>query len=209
MRDRGYTLVELLVATAIGALLLTSVLAALYFSSRLMTWIGTRTDVDSSGLLGLAQLSTDLRLASFPSITINQGPFAISLVREDSSTSNVAAFQPETDGNGHTQFTIYYYDAPGQVLVRKTWNQTLNPAGITPTGDLLSSAQLTTVSTTKSGTEHPVASNVQAIICNPPVYPALTPIPGIDVKLQIQATAPNGQTCVETVETMVMPRNHP
>jgi prepilin-type N-terminal cleavage/methylation domain-containing protein len=204
-RQAAYTLAELLVAMAIGSLLLTAVVVTFASIARLMRWVGARADLGSATLLSLDALSRELRTSAFESITIVSGPTVLAFQVQDPAAANPATYVP---AHG---YVIYYDDGHGN-FVRKTWTDT-QPPSLTPdpltTASRLSPAQVAQIVATPDGSEHVVASGVVSVTCSPSVFPTTDVVAGVAVSLQVQKPISSSQIVSQTVTTMIYPRNHP
>ena len=109
-RSRGFTLVEMLIATAVGGLVLSAVMAMSLFSARSFAAIGNYVDLDIKSRTALDTMTSDIRQAdalvgassnslSFRMVDISVTPHATNLLR-------------------------YAYDPTGKTLTRSYLSQT-------------------------------------------------------------------------------------
>ncbi|MHB2015589.1 MAG: PilW family protein [Candidatus Xenobia bacterium] len=202
---RGLSLVELLVATGVGSLLLSAALVAFVSAGRLLQWSGVHTEVGSSCILALRGLGREVRESSWANLTINASPaFQLAFRMQDGDTKDLSSYTPAN------QFITYYYDGQN-TLVRKTWdggNPSLTGPDPFATGRLTND-QLAQLVTTKNGTEHVVVRNVVAVSVTPTVFPTVTGVDGIAIWVRVEKPINDEQSVQQVVTTTVYPRNHP
>lgn len=107
-RCGGFTLVEMLIATAVGGLVLSAVMAMSLFSARSFAAIGNYVDLDIKSRTALDTMTSDIRQA----------------LDLSSATSNSLSFHLVDIGTGATNVLQYTYDPSGKTLRRSYLGQT-------------------------------------------------------------------------------------
>jgi len=112
----AFTLVEVLVASTIGSLVLAGVLSSFLFLGRTGARIAQYNDMQGQVRIGLERFTEDVRMAS--AITWN-GNLSITLTVPNSYTSNsnqvTYAFDPDTPELSPTHTGECFYSKPGDV----------------------------------------------------------------------------------------------
>lgn len=106
-RSRGFTLVEMLIATAVGGLVLSAVMAMSLFSARSFAAIGNYVDLDIKSRTALDTMTSDIRQA----------------LDLSSASSNGLSFHMVDIGTGTTNVLQYIYDPSGKTLRRSYLGQ--------------------------------------------------------------------------------------
>ena len=96
------TLVELMVATGVGSIVLAAVLALFLFSARSFAALGNYVDLDNKSRNALDTMSSDIRQADFLS----------------SYDTNKLVFQTTDPATSNTLNLTYFYDAGATTLTR-------------------------------------------------------------------------------------------
>jgi prepilin-type N-terminal cleavage/methylation domain-containing protein len=105
-RYHGFTLVEMLVATAVGGLVLAAVMAMSLFSARSFAAISNYVDLDIKSRTALDTMTSDIRQAS----------------DLFNASSNSLSFHLVDIGTGATNVLQYTYDPSGKTLKRSLVN---------------------------------------------------------------------------------------
>jgi prepilin-type N-terminal cleavage/methylation domain-containing protein len=212
MRRRGFTLLELVIAMCVSAVIMTSLYQLFLSGARVYARSQARADLQASGLAGMALLVRDLRATSISTLTVETDGAdptpAIALRVEDPDLVGSAIFAPSAS------FVVYYLDRDAHRLIRKTWPRTdvadlsLSPDPISA-GRRLTAEELAKICAAPNGTEAPVAHFVSEFTASPARFPSLAPLPSLGVTLTLEQAISSDQTVREVVSDSAIPRNRP
>jgi hypothetical protein len=184
----GLSLVELVIAVSIGAVLFLIAAQLMVATRRLFTTLQAHALVQSTGQIAIGRFAEELRLAAPTTLTVDDpnigGAHVIHLA---------ISFRPQADnGIGMTRhfspapyFVIYFYDMARQAWCRTTWDNTPQtwqypPPDPLTTNQRLAAADLKAIlSHLPSSTVKTLASHVtmvQAYVTVPEQPPQLTPL---------------------------------
>src|SRR2546421_7053201 len=107
-RCQAMTLVELMVATGVGSIVLAAVMALSLFSARSFAALGNYVDLDIKSRTALDQMSSDIRQAD----------------KLTAATTNSLTFQTTDPNTSNTVSLVYTYRPSAQTLTRTYNGQT-------------------------------------------------------------------------------------
>lgn len=206
---RGFTLIEIVIASAISLLIMTAVAQLFVSGGRIFARGQTRADLQASGLVGLNRLVGELRRTSLDTLTVTATPTstpkAVAFRIEDLHVGQPALFAPSS------VFVLYYLDADKHAMIRKTWpsgnDVTINPDPIV-NNRRLSAAEIALICTHPNGTEHAAAACVGDLTVSPQSFPGITPVGTVQITLSLQQEVSSSEILKSTVTDAVYVRNH-
>jgi hypothetical protein len=115
VRQSGYSLVDLLVALAVGGGLMASTVTLLHLGLRAWLWGAARVEAQQSARYALERLASELREAGFDPTVAGIAPVVVAEPAR-------IAFQRDFNGNGvvdPTRERVTYVLRPGQTTLRR------------------------------------------------------------------------------------------
>lgn len=208
MRRRGYTLMEIIVASSVLALLVTSLCGLLNGVGSIYLRSSTKSSLQDGGMVSLSMLTTEMRRSAFSLLTIDCGsssrPPCLAFRTMDPLDPSNMIFTPLP------YFVLYFYDDAQRSLKRKTWRAS-DPVSLSPDPVLLnrrlSPDEVAAICRSSNGSERTIAGEVDALTVSPDHFPAVSEVGTVDVTLRLSRPIDSTTTCVETVRTSVQLRN--
>lgn len=206
---RGFTLIEIVIASAISLLIMTAVAQLFVTGGRVFARSQTRADLQASGLVGLNKMVGEIRRTSVDTLTVaataTSTPKAVAFRVEDLHVGQPALFAPSST------FVLYYLDTAQHAVIRKIWpsgnDVTLNSDPIV-TNRRLSASEIALICTHPNGTERTAAACVGDLTVSPESFPGVVPVSMVQITLSLQQELSSSETLKSTVTDGVYVRNH-
>lgn len=203
----GYTLAELLVAMAIGLIVL--VVVGAFFSTSLSAYqrVASRRDLQASITTTLARMAAELRASSLQTLTLASAdatyPTMMAFRTQRSEGTASTSFVPATE------FIVYFLDSEGQ-WVRKTWSNGAGGLLFAPdpvvTGQRLTLDQALRITQVPNGSERTLVRGVTALVLTPASFPTTEMVDTLGIRMTARH-ALDSSAIGDTFSTSVAMRN--